>query len=265
MDSHTILQYTKTTEKYCCIYCNRFYKNKTNLDKHLNICQLMQLSISNKNILFDDNNQELPTLTVIYKMFIEMANKVKILEDKLDKINQTIVLEQKKISIIQWLNDTNIPSFKFDKLFENLTFNNITDKIIEMLFNGESFNNVLDKIFSNYFNISDYNYPIIAFQQNPNKIFIYNDLSWEIILKPDLMKFLNKVHMKLCKFFYDWKIMNNRNDDNFIISCDKITIRLMSIIFNENENDFTKAKSILFKNIKQDLKFNSMTIEYDFD
>jgi hypothetical protein len=225
-----------------------------NLDKHANLCQLIHNSKNSE--LCDDKDTPIPSRKIMYQMLLELANKYKILEEKYEAMNKRMPAEIKKLNIITWLNENYTPQFIFDNLIDKIQ---LTDIIITELFNNDNFYDLLDKTFANCFH-SDF--PIIAFEQSPHKFYIFNNFGWEIIPKENILKFLNKVHMKICKYFYDWRKNNHRTDDTFAITCDKITIRLMGIVFKENESAFSKAKTILFKNIKQNLK---ASMEFDFE
>jgi hypothetical protein len=240
--------------KFNCLYCNKIYKTKSNLDKHTILCLLIYNSKTPD--LYDDEDIEIPSQKNMYKMLIELANKYTILEKKYEVINKRIPAEIKKINIITWLNDNYRPIIIFDNLIDEIQF---TDFVITELFKRENFYILLNKIINKYFNSE---FPIISFEEAPRNIYIFNNLGWEIISKEILLKFLNKLHLKIYKYFCDWKNNNNKNNDKVDNDCDKITILLMNIDFKKSENAFFKAKSILSKNIRQNIK---TLIEYDFE
>jgi len=243
------------SNKLYCLYCNRIFKNKMNLDKHSNLCQLIDKSKNPE--LYDDKDTTIPSRKIMYKMLLELANKYTILEEKYEALNKRIPEQIKKINVITWLNENSKPQFGFNQLSDNIQINN---SMITELFNNNNFFDLFDKVLSSSFH-SDF--PIVVFEKSPHKFYGYlEDDGWRIICKEELRKFLNKLHIKICKHFHEWKKNCHRTDDTFYITCDKINIQLMSIDFKENESIFTKAKTILSKNIKQNL---ISTIEYEFE
>jgi hypothetical protein len=100
--------------------------------------------------------------------------------------------------------------------------------------------------------------PLSAFIQKKNSIYVYENQEegWTELTKEKLIKFLNKVHMKLFRSFCDFKRSNCdkiKNDDTFSVICDKTSVKLMEIDFGK-DNILSKIKTIIFNTIKSDMK-----------
>jgi len=244
----------------CCVYCGKNYKSKTNLNKHLILCELLYNS---KNRKSKEDEIEIPSQRKLYMMLLELGNKFKNLEEKVDEINKWVVKKKKKINIIEWLNTNLTPIIKFNQLFEKILIN---DKDIEYLFEN-SFLDTLNSIFSKcIYELSENEKPIFAFIQKPNTFYIYEneDVKWVELTKEILIKFLNKIYMKFNRIFCDWKKNREteiRMDDNLSIRCDKTTIKLMDISFKQ-ESTLSKVKTMMYTQMKTDMK---AIVEYEFE
>jgi hypothetical protein len=252
--------------QHCCIYCGKTYKTRLNVDKHIILCELLHKS--NRNI--GDELEDIPSQKKMYKMLLELASKYNKLEEKVDEINKWVVKKKKKINVIEWLNLNIAPTYTFDKLYE---FIEIRDEDIEYLLHN-SFYDTLNQIFSrNIYNISENEYPIYAFIQKASMFYVYdkidgnsgeNENAWQEISRDKLFKFLNKVHLKICKYFNDWKktrIEELKNNDNLSITCNKTLVKIMGVEFKE-ENTLSRARSNMYSRMKVDMK---AMVEYEFE
>lgn len=256
----------------CCIHCGKSYKLKTNLNKHTNLCELISKSKGKRNsYLLIEDEEDLPSQKVMYKMLLEMAQKYSTLEEKMNEVNKWVNKKKKKINVLEWLNTNITPLLIFENLSEKII---ITDDDINFLLNN-TFYDTINELFTKTIYIKNDNdtnytiYPIFALIQKSNTIYIYdkstdNNNVWQECTREKLVKFLNIVHIKISKHFYNWKKskMNEiNNDDNFATMCDKTLIKLMNIDFKQ-DTILSKIKSQMYNKLKTDMK---MLIEYEFE
>lgn len=245
----------------CCTYCGKSYKKKTNLEKHIVLCEFINMSIK-KNGLIIDNEEEIPSQRRMYHILLELGSRFSRLEENVEEINKFIIKKKKKINVIEWLNANIKPSIKFEHLIEKILITyddvkNITEN---------SFLDTLNDIFSRNIYNTNKEYPILAFVQKLNIFYIYenDDEKWIELNKEKLTKFLNKVHMKLFRLFSQYKKENLdkiNKDETFSILCDKTSIKMMNIDFRE-ESIFGKIRSNMYSRMKKDMKG---LIEYEFE
>jgi hypothetical protein len=246
----------------CCIYCGKSYKKKINLDKHVLLCEL--LSKTKKGLVIDDDDEkEDINQRKIYSILLELGMKFNRLEERVDELNKWVVKKKKKINVIEWLNGNITPEIKFDSLIEKII---ITQDDVKYLFDN-SFADTLNKIFSrNIYNLSENEYPIFAFVQKSNIFYIYdNDPAiWIELSRENLMKFLNRVHMKLLRLYGEYKKENAEkihDDESFSILCDKTTLKMMTVDFRQ-ESILGKIKTNMYTRMKIDMKG---LLEYEFE
>jgi len=244
----------------CCVYCGKSYVKKTNLDKHIIICELLNKS---KSSVIIEEEDDIPSQKKMYQILLELGNKFNKLEEKVDDLNKWVVKKKKKINVIEWLNINITPEIKFDSLIEKII---ITQDDVKYLFDN-SFNDTLNNIFSrNIYNLSESEYPIFAFVQKSNIFYIYEDKDsgWMELNRDKLIKFLNRVHMKLLRVFGEYKKANSdkiRDDESFSILCDKTSVKMMNVDFRQ-ESILGKIKSNMYSRMKTDMK---ALVEYEFE
>ena len=247
----------------CCIYCGKSYKLKQNLKKHVIICELLNDCKQHKNA---ELCEDLPSQRKMYHLLLELGSKFNRLEEKVDELNSWVIKKKKKIDVIEWLNLNMQPNIIFDELISKI---NITQEDIDYLCEGSnSFSDTLNQIFSrNIYNYSENEYPIFAFDQKPNTFYIYenNETKWILLNKEKMVKFLNKIYMKLFCLYRDYKKNNTdriNKDDRFSNLCDKLSIKMTKDVQLEQELYFNKIKNKMYSSMKIDMKG---LIEYEFE
>jgi hypothetical protein len=243
----------------CCVYCGKSYVKKTSLDKHIIICELL----NNSKSTIIENDEDVPSQKKMYQILLELGNKFNKLEEKVDELNKWVVKKKKKVNVIDWLNTNITPEIKFDILIEKII---ITQDDVKYLFDN-SFADTLNQIFSrNIYNLSETEYPIFAFIQKSNVFYIYEneESGWMELNREKIIKFLNRVHMKLLKAFGEYKKTNVdkiREDESFSLLCDKTSVKMMNVDFRQ-ESILGKIKGNMYSRMKTDMK---ALVEYEFE
>jgi hypothetical protein len=243
----------------CCVHCGKSYKNKCNLEKHVIICDLLNKS---KRSLVVEDEEDIPSQRKMYELILELGSKFNRLEEKVDELNKWVVKKKKKINVVEWLNTNTTPEIKFENLIEKII---ITDDDVTYLFQN-SFIDTLNHIFSrNIYNLSETS-PIFAFAQKTNIFYIYENENtrWIVMSNEILIKFLNKVYMKLFRLYGEHKKMHAdklENDESFALLCDKTSVKMMNIDFRQ-EATLGKVKTNMYSRMKTDMK---ALVEYEFE
>lgn len=246
----------------CCVHCGKSYKIRANLDKHFIICQLLQVSKKKSQSLDEDLDEPLPSQHKMFEMLIELGQKYSRLEAKVEEMNKWVSKKKKKINGLDWLNDNIQPNIHFDAMIDAIIIKE--EEVMHLLSN--SFYDTLNEVFSRtIYNFSETDNPIVAFAQKQNMFYIYDSTNvWIELTRERLIKFLNKIHMKIFKQYYEWKktvAKNIKTDDNIASLCDKTLIKITSVEFNE-DTILSKVRSVMFNKMKKDMK---SLVEYDFE
>jgi len=252
----------------CCINCGKSYKKKINLEKHVILCEFLNTNKKrsmNEMRYDDDDEDDIPSNKKLYKILLELGSKFNKLEEKVDEINKWVIKKKKKINVIEWLNANVTPEIRFNNLNESII---MEDDDINYLFKN-NFADTLNYIFSrNIYNITEnkYPYPIFAFVQKPNVFYSYEneEVKWIELSKDNLIKFLNKIHMKICRIFSQYKKNNRDNiydDESFSLLCDKTSVKIMNVDFRQ-DSILGKIRANMFSRMKTDMK---AILEYEFE
>jgi len=259
MNSQNIANMIKQPAQ-CCVYCGKSYKKRINLEKHVNLCELLNMS---KKQLVVEEEDDIPSNRKIYNILLELGSKFNKLEEKVDELNKWVVRKKKKINVIEWLNTNITPEIKFDNLIEKII---IEDNDITHLFEN-SFADTLNSIFSrNIYNLYDNKYPIFAFVQKSNIFYIYDneEAGWVELNREGLIKFLDKVYMKIFRVFIQHKKDNADKickDEKFSLLCDKTSVKIMNVDFRQ-EPILGKIRANMYSRMKTDMK---AILEYEFE
>jgi hypothetical protein len=255
----------------CCIHCGKGYKTRTNLEKHLVLCELVHKS---KRILLTDEEEiTMPSQKQMFQMLLELGQKYSKLEEKVDEINKWVVKKKKKINVLEWLNVNMIPDLIFENLIDKIQ---IIESDMEFLLQN-SFLDTINEVFARtIYNISETENPIFAFSQKSNIFYIYDTNSlknnndnnnqpfWLELSKDKLIRFLNQMQMKMSKSFYEWRKKNAekiRDNDSLSTLCDNAVLKIMSTEFKQ-DSTLSKMKITMYNKMKTDMK---ALIEYEFE
>jgi len=261
----TILNRIKQPSQ-CCVNCGKIYKTRSNLNKHIILCDLLHSSKKSSHM---EDDEPLPSQRRLYQLLIELGQKYNRLEEKVDEINKIVIKKKKQINVLDWLNTNIIPTSEFSILHEKII---ILDEDIDFLLHN-SFNDMLNEIFIRniYNNLENNKFPIIAFIQKSNTMYIYDKVDsdetkkcWIELQKDVLIKFLNRVQLKIIKSYQEWKKKNYKEiqeNDSYATLSDKAVLKITTPIFKE-EQYLTKIRSMMYNKMKIEIK---TLIEYDFD
>ncbi len=248
----------------CCVHCGKTYKKRENLNKHIDLCELLHKSKKAGPLIIEDE-EPLPSQRKMYQMLLELGQKYNKLEEKMEEMNKWVAKKKKKINVLEWLNANITPNITFDSVMEKITV--LEDDVSYLLHN--TFYDTMNEVFSrNIYNFNETENPIFAFTQKQNMFYIYDIIDdkkvWVELTKERLVKFLNKIHMKIFKAFCDWKQTKKdeiKTNDAFSILCDKTNLKILNVEFKQ-EPCLAKARSAMYTRMKTDMK---ALVEYDFE
>ena len=231
-----------------CIHCGKDYKNNTSLNKHVILCELLtrQKQTGDEMIVTPSNK-------ILFQMLIDLGNRYKILEEKLQYVE--LSSKKKKVNVIEWLNENHKISLNF-----SVWSIEIQKGDIDRLFEATTLVDVFDGIFKRV----DQNIPLFAFAQKKNAFYCCEDGCWSEMKQEDFIRFFGGIRIKLSKRLLAWK-QENINEIN---SCDRMAqmydstnLKLMKYDFN-NKTTCGRLKSMLFSLIKKNIK---PIIEYEIE
>jgi hypothetical protein len=252
-----------------CAYCDKKYVRKSDCDKHQLLCNILSKTRREMQI----NAEECENTISHYQLCAivqDLALKCVKMEEKMNAMQKWTDKQKKKINIIQWLNDNNIPATTFSALKTAFALH-IGQKHIDHLIDT----NLLDTI-QHIFETSEAvnsRAPIYCFEQKHNVFYIYNVMQdasgdgngqWSTMTRDDIIHLLNAIHSKLLRELIAWKKMHEQaiaTNDKMSTLFNKTMIKLVEVDFT-NDHSLSRIKSSLFNHLKKDLK---NIIEYEFE
>jgi hypothetical protein len=216
----------------------------------------------------------MPSQKQMFQMLLELGQKYNKLEEKIDEMNKWVIKKKKKVNVLEWLNINMIPDLIFENLADKIP---IIESDMEFLLQN-SFLDTINEVFARtIYNVSENENPIFAFAQKSNIFYVYDTNSskinnnnnnsqpcWLELSKDKLIRFLNKMQMKISKSFYEWRKKNAekiRDNDSLSTSCDNAVLKIMSTEFKQ-DSTLSKMKTTMYNRMKTDMK---ELIEYEFE
>ena len=207
---------TNKVNLYCCALCgSKFIRGKTR-DKHFIICQIKISKPKPKSRVQKEEEgiyEHLPTQREMARLIVNLTYKNDQLEQRVNELSKWVETKKKKIDVILWLNSNGLlPSFSFNVWQTNV----VIDAAGIKFFLQNDFYSSFVEIFLT-FNSHYETLPLIAFDQKPNTIYVYQGV-WEILSNENLIYCLKLVHWRCIKTFRDWKntsINNSAEDPEF--------------------------------------------------
>ena len=277
-----------TTSSICsCIFCNKPYKTKEKMHKHMVLCETMHRARNRKLLIEDDETLFVPSQKQMYQIILDLALKCNKMEEELQEMKKWVDKKKKKINVLDWLNSNVSVGMTFDTLLDHI---DVIDKDVDFLIRN-TFYDTLNRIFERtLFKEREINiqtqtkhdgkgngYPLFAFTHKQNALYAFVDTGdtenanvcsgkkWVELQRDTLVCFLNGLHMKIVRKLMEWKKKNadkqtcGYNEDVY----NEMVIKLMDVDF-KSDCVFGKIRSIIYQKIKinvNDLKTSTMIIE----
>ena len=254
----------QTSNKYCCVICNKEYSRKSSFDKHKILCDFKSKSKTEQQIDYEELG-DIPNHLQLVKIVQELTFKYNLMEKQLEQMKKFVDKQKKKINVIQWLNNNVFPTVGFAEWIT--MYFNVKQSHFESLMEKSLFQTV-QQIFEYNFENHEFVYPIHCFSEKNNIFYICekNDetISWRQAHLSDIVLLLKTLQNKMIRELRKWKTDNQNNfDENDKISelFNKAVIKLMNISFTSDAT-MSRIKNGLYNYLKKDIK---MMIEYEFE
>jgi len=232
---------------FCCVYCGKQYKTRKYLDNHVLLCEILNKNLKQhqkKEKEREEEERALPSPKQMYQIIIELAAKCNRLESKIAELEP---FHKKKINVLEWLNTNPKPDISFDKFHESIQ---ITKEDVDFLFHNSCTDTIQEILTREIY--EKYEFPIFPIFACNAKTYIYHDV-WQECARDIMIRFLDKVHIKLIQQVSIWKKEYLVNDDiEGTELYNKATVKLMNMDFKK-ESVFSKIKTVMYTRIKMDI------------
>lgn len=225
---------------HCCPHCQRTYSRKNYFDRHVGVCVF--LSKSKKEQLIEiEERQHTPTVAELYLVVMELVNKNKKLEEKVEVLSKGMKLTKKKekLTLLEWLNVTykNI-SAEFNTW---LNIVQVSRANLEIFFETDYVGGVMSAL-KHQLPLADEGRPVRAFNDN-NTFYVYIDNKWQPMDNEAYLKLMYAYDKKLMVEFGNWQKENS----------DKMYLDDFFMKYNKYMNKMMATRELMYSRIKKEL------------
>jgi len=239
-----------------CKYCFQKWQRRENMEKHALMCGFWHRT----STIHDDDYDTTPTVTELFKLVKEFAYKCDKLQKRVDQLENRQLNRQKK-QILDYLQERPV-SITAIELFRTFV---ISREHLETVFEDDLTSGIKACI-KTHLQLHP-SFPICAFTQKPNTLYVYdmvsaNDASesttikWHIITTTELDKLISIISFKFLQAFVLWKKEN----------CPKVNTEVIYELNDEDEpNSHTQAVNEQIKQQQQTymIKINGQRVNED--
>ena len=241
---------------YECRYCSKIYKIESAYNKHTQICQIFMKSKKKKQT---ENNEHIPSNSELYSIIQILVNKCSALERKVESLQGSVHKNNRKLDILEWLNNQNIRNVcSFN---DWINFIIITSNEMELVFEN-GFIKGIQLIIENILPLDNNTRinPIKAYTQKNNILYIFNGELWEIMTTEVFELFVYKITKGLLSEFKCWQDKNsNRRDDNFMKKYTENVKKILGCSLSR-EQQVNKIRVLLYTHLKIKITFDELII-----
>ena len=242
------------SSKHTCSCCRRGYKSKVYYNRHVAICELMCKSMKERQ-LENEENDDTPTIRVLYDVILELTNKMTKMEKKIQELSKWADLKKKKINMVDWLNEnkTEEKQLGLEEFLLTIKVNRIH---LENLFQTDYTLGIL-KVLQDFLPLAETSNgnPIKAFDNKANVLYAFSENKWMILSDKMFQEIINNIVKQLLNEFVVWQTENasRMEQDDFAIKYSANVKKMMGGNFTR-EQVYAKVKTDLYKYLKVNVK-----------
>lgn len=245
---------------YTCS-CGKQYTRLKPFHYHRASCELLSISKESKQDVSHLTKMDVPAPLEMWMALQNALIKIEKLEKKIESQDRWIKRQKKKVSIVDWLNKNHfleqtykewIASFELDR------------RDLQLIFDHDFIGGV-SYIIQKYLPVKNQEkFPIRAFEQKLNTLFVFNGTTWEMIDTDMFESMIDSIHKKIHKVFVIWNKEQQQflNYENVDESYYKNVMKVMGSKYSR-EDTLKKIKFKVFNYLKFNLR-NIMQYEFTF-
>ena len=220
-----------------CPCCFKTFKKAGCYEKHIFACQRTK-------------EESLPSVKQLYEMITVLTEKYNTVQSELDSLKRHISTKNKKLDVLNWLNEQDKPTFSWHTCIEQLDIS--VDDLHLIFKNG--FVDGSFEIISNYLRREKHGDIIKCFEQKNNIIYVF-DNEWKELQMDSFKVTFNAIYKKMLATFDEYKTENEKrlNDDQFQTEYSDNFMKLLCVNI-PFENKCLRIKNKLYTNLKESFK-----------
>jgi len=236
---------------YKCGRCYTSCPTQKIYDLHMAMCKFIHNSQYENSIDRYYTDMETPSATAQFQFIIHLTQKVQDLEQKMAKLQQTILpLCRRQVS--EYLETLPPPPKCFQDWIPSISLS--TESLEQVLKHDlkTGIKHAIEPI------MDDTDTPIRAFTQKPNKFYLYDkEAEWRLMTAEEFVKFIGRLEHKFLRKYMEWSI-EHIDDLNQTLHGEEKSIHFMAKVNGVKqgslENRASDIKKWLFSKIAVSLK-----------
>jgi hypothetical protein len=225
-----------------CPCCFKIFKKRGCYEKHIFDCQRT-------------NDIRNPTNKELYAMITVLTEKYNNVQNELETLKQYTYIKNKKIDVLQWLNNNNKDIIHIEKYnFYDHIHNMVIDmNNLEFIFKNGYIEGVFT-IFITHLQSIDHNQIIKCFEQKKNILYVF-DKGWKVLDDKQFIVLFTDIHKKVLNAFDEYKIINEHKmlDEDYQTEFNNNFMKILCVDVSF-ETQFNRFKSKLFNELKENFK-----------
>ncbi len=185
---------------YPCIICGKRYKRLGNLRRHRLTCELLSRSTDCQEAELEEQADR-PSLLEIWAIIKIQSGQIEQLKKQVQSLKQIGLRIQRKITVIDWLDQQSKPKLSYSKWMDTFS---ITNEHLHMIFDAGFIKGFINILYSVYLIDNDDAIPLCAFQHKKDIVYYFDGTTWLIMQSNGFKKWINALHSTLLGYFNIW-------------------------------------------------------------
>ena len=234
-----------------CSLCFVDFRTKTQHKEHVLCCKLI------KDRTADDMpNDRIPNARIMYELVKNLSAKCDRLETELRALKSSATREKHKINILDYLNETRIPTLTQKTWLKELT---VQPKHVEKALENKIINGIFELVDDAI--RDDPNLPITAFSHKRGRFYVWKEDAWEETKPGFTNELFDTLAFRFLRAYTKWELgkpeLNARTEE-----AQKYKMMYMKLLTTRDEVQYKRFSAWLFERIKQNVK---KIVEYEFE
>ena len=187
---------------YNCQFCGKKYIRKNFYTRHELCCSLKNMKESDEE---EFSQQELSDIVK------QLIIKLHALETQVQTMKKWTDKEKKKCNVTDWLNESHVP---FQSFFAWVSDMSLGQEHLELVFEHDFIEGLTYVIQNMLSQIESEGIPIRAFEQKPNRLYVYQEGRWVVLDDNGFSEFIDKLQLKLIELLKMWHENHKKLIDN---------------------------------------------------
>jgi hypothetical protein len=234
-----------------CNLCFVEFRNKTQHREHVLCCKLIK-----DRTLADVPNDRVPNPRIMYELIKNLAAKCDRLETEVRMLKNTSTREKRKINLIDYLNETRIPTLAYKPWLKELI---VQPRHVEKALENKIINGIFELVDDAL--ADDPNLPIASFSHRRGRFYVWKDDAWEETKPGFINELFDNLAFKFLLAYTKWELskpeLNARTEE-----AQKYKMMYMKLLTSRDEIQYKRFSGWLFEKIKQNVK---KIVEYEFE